>query len=105
MWVLVGVMGIGWFASVAFVTGKAEIDILHARNKERGTQIAACDAKIRDFAATVNGAADDELNAGNAAAALVPMLKDRAQLKLRCQTSRYCRKADPNGTADADGGE
>ena len=101
--ILMIVMGVGWLGTGVFLLGRTALRVLEARSRERTVQIATCDASIRDLAATVNGAADTEINTANAAAELIPMLKDRAQRAERCKVSPYCRK--PQGTADANGAE
>lgn len=101
--ILMIVMLVGWLGTGVVLLGRTEIRVIQAVGKERNKQVAACDAKINDFAAQINGEADSEVAAGNEAASLIPMLKDRAQLAKRCKVSPYCRK--PVGTADANGGE
>jgi hypothetical protein len=101
--VLAVIMGVGWFATSAYLIGKAKIDIVHARSDQAQKDDVACNKKIDDFAAVVNGEADNEVNAANEAAELIPMLKDRKQLEQRCKDSPYCRK--PQGTADANGAD
>lgn len=103
--VLMGLMALGWIGTSVVLMGRTELRVMRAVGTERNAQIAACDAKINDFAAVINGEADREVNAANEAAELIPMLKDRAQLEQRCAVSPYCRKEVPGGTADANGAD
>ena len=113
--ILSGLLAVGWFASTVFLMGKHKIDsYLAVREATRTTQIAeraSCDEKFAVFVGQINGEADSEVAAGNEAAELVPLLKDRAQLIERCKTSPYCRTVLPapmqpnNTTADRGGGE
>jgi hypothetical protein len=94
MWITAA-MAIGWAGTWAVGTVSHQWEmkqavnaaVLEIQKKER----SACAARVSSVVDQINSASEASVAEGEDAAALVPLLKEKAELIARCKASTSCR--------------
>jgi hypothetical protein len=92
---LSGALAIGWGVSMLIMMGDHAIELrAKVRDATLNTQITErleCRQRLASTIEIIEGKTSARVAAGEDAARLAPILKDRAEMLARCKVSKFCR--------------